>query len=52
MCEYKVKHKVRFEILTAVVIKNSILWDMGRVVRKEPANISEEHIFSIFSVEE
>jgi hypothetical protein len=32
-----------FEVLTAVIMKNSIFWD---------TDISEEHVASIFSVEE
>jgi hypothetical protein len=35
-----------FEVLTAVVTKSSIFWDVTLVVCRKPADISEEHIAS------
>jgi hypothetical protein len=45
------KYNVGFEVLTAVVMKSSIFWD---VMPCSPlkVNVSEEHIASIFVVEE
>jgi hypothetical protein len=80
----KYKHFVEFEVLTAVVMKSTIFWDItpcsplrvnrrfggtyclrfqgGRISRErnqresrwqaEPTDVSEEHIASIFRVEE
>jgi hypothetical protein len=39
------KHNVRFEIFTAVTMKNAVFWDMART------DVSEERIASIFRVE-
>jgi hypothetical protein len=47
----KVKY-VGFEVLTAVVTKSNIFWDISRIVRCKSTDVSEEHIASIFRVEE
>jgi hypothetical protein len=45
---------VGFEVLTAVVTKSTIFWDITpcSVVRWKSTNVSEEHIASILKVEE
>jgi hypothetical protein len=46
------KISVGFEVLTPVVMMSSISWDICRVVCLKPADISEEHVASIFTVVE
>jgi hypothetical protein len=47
------KHKfVTFEVLTAVVMKGTIVWDIMPCNPLKSTNVSEEHIACIFGVEE
>jgi hypothetical protein len=43
---------VEFEVLTAVVMKRSICWDITPRSPLESTDVSEEHVFTIFRVEE
>jgi hypothetical protein len=43
---------VGFEVLTVVVMKSSISSDIKPVVHSKSADISEEHVASIFRIEE
>jgi hypothetical protein len=44
--------RLGFEVLTAVVVKSSIIRDIKRVVRWKSTDNSEEHVASIFRFEE
>jgi hypothetical protein len=41
-----------FEVLTAVVMKSSIFWDIMWCCQLKVNRVSEEHVASIFRVEE
>jgi hypothetical protein len=41
-----------FEVLTVVVMKSPILWDITPCSTFESTDVSEEHVTSIFGVEE
>jgi hypothetical protein len=43
---------VWFEVLTAVVMKSSSFVIWSRVARLKPTEVSDEHVASIFRVEE
>jgi hypothetical protein len=44
--------KSGFEVLTVVVIKSTIFWDITQCSPLKSTDVSEEHIASIFRVEE
>jgi hypothetical protein len=41
-------NNIRFDVFTAVTMKNTVFWNMGRCVVLVRTNVSEEHIVSIF----
>jgi hypothetical protein len=43
---------IGFEILTAVVMKSAIFWDITPCSPLKVNNVSEEHVISIFRVTE
>jgi hypothetical protein len=43
---------VKHEVITAVIVKNSISWDVTLYSPVKVTNVSEEHIVSIFRVEQ
>jgi hypothetical protein len=43
---------VGFKVLTAVVMKTTIFWDISPCSPLKSTGVSEEHIASIFRVEE
>jgi hypothetical protein len=50
---YKVlSNHVRFEVLTAVVMKSFVFWDIMLCSPLKVTSVSEEHIASIFRAEE
>jgi hypothetical protein len=51
-CSYgKDKNYIGFEVLTAVVMKNSIFWKYHHVVRWRSTDVSEENLATIFNHE-
>jgi hypothetical protein len=46
------KTYLRFDILTAVVMKSSTFWDIMQCNPLKSTDVSEEHVASIISVEE
>jgi hypothetical protein len=40
------------QVLTAVVVKCSIFWDIISVVHWKSTDVSDEHVASVFRVEE
>jgi hypothetical protein len=45
-------NNVGFQVLTAVVMKSTIFWDITQCSPLKSTDVSEEHIASIFSVKE
>jgi hypothetical protein len=45
-------HIIGFEVLTAVVLKNSVLWDISPCSPFKITEVSEKHVAFIFRVEE
>jgi hypothetical protein len=41
---------VGFEVLTAVVMKSSVFWDITPLVCLKSTDVSEEHVTSIFNL--
>jgi hypothetical protein len=46
------RYHVGFEVLTVVVMKSTIFWDIMPCSPLKSTDVSEEHIASIFRVEE
>jgi hypothetical protein len=51
-CTYLLKANVGFEVLTAVVMRSSVFWDITPRSRWKSTDVSEEHVAFIFRVEE